>query len=99
MLRCVAVVTTVVSEQRIASIIRVSYVSPKRRFLQESHGVTSQKTAFFTTIPVLKTDAEQQGSICFNVRVTLKTAHPIIYTLAWKKSYCNKNRINLCLEI
>jgi hypothetical protein len=26
------------------------YVSPKRRFLQEPHGVTPQKTAFFVSV-------------------------------------------------
>jgi hypothetical protein len=44
----VALVRTDVSEECIASIIRVTrIVSPKRRFLQEPLGVTSQKTTFF----------------------------------------------------
>jgi hypothetical protein len=66
MLRRVAVARTDVSEERIASIIRVKIIGdlgkklavtsnrstlrcvpPKRRLLQEPHGVTSQKTAFF----------------------------------------------------
>jgi hypothetical protein len=67
MLRHVALVTTDVSEEPIASILRVTrfaelekltvarnrstlrinlYFSPKRRFLQEPHGITSQKTPF-----------------------------------------------------
>jgi hypothetical protein len=33
---------------------RRCYVPPKRRFLQESHGVTSQKTPFFI-VPAVKT--------------------------------------------
>jgi hypothetical protein len=36
-----------VSEERIAYIIR-RYSPPKGRFLKKPHGVTSQKTAFFT---------------------------------------------------
>jgi hypothetical protein len=39
MLRHVTLVRTDVSEEQ--------YVPPKRRFLQEPHSVTSQKTAFF----------------------------------------------------
>jgi hypothetical protein len=73
----VALVRTDVSEERGASIIRVTrigglgttlavtsnrrflspwwwrrYVPPKRRFLQEPHGVTSQKMAFFIVTAV-----------------------------------------------
>jgi hypothetical protein len=62
MLRRVVLVKTDVSEESSASFIRVtrvgelgttlavvsySYVPPKRRLLQEPHGVTSQKTQFF----------------------------------------------------
>jgi hypothetical protein len=51
----VALVRAEVSEERIASIMRITRIglimevmrSPKRRFLQEPHGITSQKTAFF----------------------------------------------------
>jgi hypothetical protein len=60
-----ALVRTYVSEERIAPIIRVIrigklgtalgwkfYVPPKYRLLQETHNVTSQKTAFFIVIAV-----------------------------------------------
>jgi hypothetical protein len=46
----VAIVGTDVLEERSASIIKITwrrYVPPKRRFLQEPHGVTYQKTALF----------------------------------------------------
>jgi hypothetical protein len=47
--RRVSHVRTDVSEERIASIIKVTrYVPPKRQFFQELHGVPSQETAFFT---------------------------------------------------
>jgi hypothetical protein len=65
MLRRVALVKPDVSEERIASIIRmtisgevgttlvVRLLAPqKRRFLQEPHGVTSQKTEFFIVTAV-----------------------------------------------
>jgi hypothetical protein len=56
----VALVKTDVSEERIASIIRVERISElgtlavtmKRRFLQKPHGVTSQKTAFIKVTAV-----------------------------------------------
>jgi DNA-binding TFAR19-related protein (PDSD5 family) len=61
MLRRVALVRTDVSEELTASLIRVARIGelgttlvltsnrriPKRRFLQEPRGVTSQKTPFF----------------------------------------------------
>jgi hypothetical protein len=55
MLRRVALVITDVSEELSASFIRVigigelgiTLVPPKRRFLQEPHGITSQKMPFF----------------------------------------------------
>jgi hypothetical protein len=53
MLRRVAIVRTDVSEETCASFFRVTINTrntnfiPKRRFLQEPHGVTSQKTPFF----------------------------------------------------
>jgi hypothetical protein len=63
-LRRVTLVRTDVSEELNASFIRVTLgrlvflcsmcqlrqVPPKRRFLQKPHGVTSQKTPFFTVI-------------------------------------------------
>jgi hypothetical protein len=62
MLRRMASVRTDVSEELSTSFIRVvpssqicvtlmmgRYVLPKRRFLQEPHGVTSQKTPFFNS--------------------------------------------------
>jgi hypothetical protein len=67
MLRCVALVRTDISEGPSASFIRVTrigelgttqaatnrrQVPPKRRLLQESHGVTSQKTPFFIVTAV-----------------------------------------------
>jgi hypothetical protein len=68
MLRRVALVITDVSEEPSASFIRVTrigelvttlattinrrVVPPKRRFLQEPHGVTSQKTPFFIVTAV-----------------------------------------------
>jgi hypothetical protein len=61
-----------VSVERIASIIRVTrigepgtrwrrHVPPKRRFLEEPHGITSQKTAFFI-VTVVKTSNLTQFS-------------------------------------
>jgi hypothetical protein len=53
MLRPVALVRTDVSEEPSASFIRVTrrrQVPPKRRFLQEPHGVTSHKTPFLKTV-------------------------------------------------
>jgi hypothetical protein len=66
MLRRVALVRIDVSEQRIAFIFKVErnrelgttlavssrqqHFPPKRLFLQEPHGVTSQKTTFFIVI-------------------------------------------------
>jgi hypothetical protein len=65
MLRRMVHVRTDVSEGRIASIVMVEriselgttltvrrYVPQKLRFLQEPHGVTSQKTAFFIVTAV-----------------------------------------------
>jgi hypothetical protein len=49
MLRRVALVRTDVSEEHSASIIR-RYVPPKRPFLQEPHGVISQKTELFIAL-------------------------------------------------
>jgi hypothetical protein len=46
MLRRVALVRADVSEVLSASVIR-RYVPPKRRLLEEPHGVSSQKTPFF----------------------------------------------------
>jgi hypothetical protein len=49
MLRHVALATTLVSEEPSASFIMVTTISevlPKHRFLQQQHGVTSQKTPF-----------------------------------------------------
>jgi hypothetical protein len=57
----VALVRTDVSEEPSASIIRVTRlselgttlaISSNRRFLQEPHGLTSQKTAFFIVTAV-----------------------------------------------
>jgi hypothetical protein len=54
MLRRVVLVRTDVSEEPSVSVIRVTRIpddgglgSSETRFLQEAHGVTSQKTAFF----------------------------------------------------
>jgi hypothetical protein len=43
----VALIRTDVSEERIASIIRVKRISEIGTFLKEPHGVISQKTALF----------------------------------------------------
>jgi hypothetical protein len=53
-LRRVALVRTDISEERITSIMLVTAnaVPPKRRFLQELHGVTAQKTPFFVVTAV-----------------------------------------------
>jgi hypothetical protein len=55
---CVALVRIDVSEERSTFIIRRRssrhYVPPKRRFLEEPHGVTSKKIAFFI-VTALKT--------------------------------------------
>jgi hypothetical protein len=54
MLHCVVLVRTDVSEELSASIIRVmgALSSPICRFLQEPHGVTSQKMPFFIVTAV-----------------------------------------------
>jgi hypothetical protein len=67
MLRRVALIRTDVSEETIATIVRLTrigelgttlavtgkrYVPPNRRFLQEQHGVTSQKTTIFIVTAV-----------------------------------------------
>jgi hypothetical protein len=67
----VPLVRTDVSEERSAFIIRVTRIGElgtKRRFLQEPHGLTSQKTAFFIVTAVktsnlakLRTCLEQAG--------------------------------------
>jgi hypothetical protein len=58
-LRHVAIVITEVSEEPGASFIRVTkigelvhQVPPKHRFLQEPHGITTQKTPFFIVTAV-----------------------------------------------
>jgi hypothetical protein len=45
----------VISNRRLGKKYKVSKVPPKRRFLQEPQGVTSQKTPFFKAIPFLQT--------------------------------------------
>jgi hypothetical protein len=88
-LRRVALVRTNVSEEPSASFIRVTMgspilitlmkevlIPPKRRYLKEPHGVTSEKTPFLKVLCVqretgsvvswsrfLATDAEVSGSI------------------------------------
>jgi hypothetical protein len=71
MWRCVALVRTNVSEKCSASIIL--YVPPKRRFLQDPHSATSQKTTFF------KTDIACATAILFFV--SAYTIHNITYIL------------------
>jgi hypothetical protein len=38
------------------------YIPPKRRFLQEPHGITTQKTAFFRAEKYLKCNADLSES-------------------------------------
>jgi hypothetical protein len=54
MLGCAAFLIADISEQRIASIIPImeEIRSPKRPFLQEPHGVTSQNRASFIVTAV-----------------------------------------------
>jgi hypothetical protein len=52
MLPRVALVRTDVSEKHSASWRWRREIPPKRRFLQDPHGVTSQKTAFFIVTAV-----------------------------------------------
>jgi hypothetical protein len=79
MLRCVALVITDVSEDLSASIIRVTRISELgttlgitsnrrtlRRFLQEPHGVTFQKTTFSEVTTVKTSNLEQ------NIRFSFK---------------------------
>jgi hypothetical protein len=49
-----------------ASIIRVPriYIALKRQFLQEPHGVTSQKMAFFINMPVSPNEVYHCKHIC-----------------------------------
>jgi hypothetical protein len=59
MIRRVALVRTDFSEELSASFIRVTRIDPKRRFLQEPHGVTSQKTPFFIVTAVKTSNLTQ----------------------------------------
>jgi hypothetical protein len=59
MLRRVALVKTDVSEELSASIIRVARIGELDRFLQEPHGVTSQKTPFFIVTAVKTSNLTQ----------------------------------------
>jgi hypothetical protein len=66
MLRRVAFVRSDVSQELSASLVMVTRISelravpPKRRFLQEPHDVTSQKTPFF----VIKSSCFYVSSFC-----------------------------------
>jgi hypothetical protein len=82
MLRRVALVRTDVSEELSASFIRVTRIgglwttlAPKRRFLQEPHGVTSQKTSFFI-VTAVKTSNLTTNTVRYDVStaVTMKKA-------------------------
>jgi hypothetical protein len=84
MLRPVALVRTDVSEERGASFIRVTRIGelgttqaatlPKRQFLQEPHGVTSQKTPFFI-VTAVKTSNLLSFSLLFH---SIPTAYQLI---------------------
>jgi hypothetical protein len=69
-LRRVALVRTDVSDEISSSFIKVTrigeQVPPKRRFLQEPHGLTSQKTSLFLIKFVTRADIEAMlgGSPC-----------------------------------
>jgi hypothetical protein len=59
----VAPVTADVSEE-----LTRGYVPPKRQMLQKPHGVTSQKTAFFT---VIAPEASNLSQLCNGVLMFL----------------------------
>jgi hypothetical protein len=76
MLRHVAFVRTDVSEESIASIIRVTGICDletlavtsnrrtKRRFLQEPLGVTSRKTAFSIAATMSRNNINREDTMC-----------------------------------
>jgi hypothetical protein len=64
--RRVALVTTDVSEEPSASFIRETRIGeapPKDRFLQQQHGVTSQKTPFFIVTAVKTSNLTCRGIV------------------------------------
>jgi hypothetical protein len=102
MLSSVTLVRTDVSEELSDSLIRVTrigelgttlavrrlQVPPKRRFLQEPHGVTSQKIPFFISRVLLSTSDLKESSLCHTFPVlqlinyaVLQIASPVLQAL------------------
>jgi hypothetical protein len=65
-------------------------VPPKRRFLQESHGVTSQKTPFFIVTAVKTSNSTYfRGGWCLHIKDTPLPAscHLMMEVLLWSEKY------------
>jgi hypothetical protein len=52
--RLLVTANVVPSSPILVTLMKEVYVPPKRQFLEESHGVTSQKTPFFVTDTILR---------------------------------------------
>jgi hypothetical protein len=59
----------------------VSYIPPKSRFLEEPHGVTSQKTAFFKVTAVKTSNLNAEKKYYVLVTANLVPSSPILVTL------------------
>jgi hypothetical protein len=80
----VALVRTDVSEEPGASFIRVTRIDeletavpPKHRFLQEPHGITSQKTPFFIVTAVKTSNLTSKGLL----HILTKPVKRLLYAL------------------
>jgi hypothetical protein len=66
----------------------LQYISPKRRFLQQPHGVTSQKTALFMVTAVktsiLKTKFNLWRRLCIFTNIML----PNLFDSCWRFEKC-----------
>jgi hypothetical protein len=93
MLRRLALVRADISEELSASFIRVTRIPPKRRFLQEPHGVTSQKMPFFI-VTAVKT-SNLTNLIC-GVSDQHKAVHAICWVMQFRRNvyYYGAERYN-----
>jgi hypothetical protein len=92
MLCHVAPVRTDVSEEPSASIIRVTRITDSCWFLQGSHGVTSQKTAFFIVTTVKSSNLKQVTTF---TTMTLSSEYMGNYKLVFLLLYCTCYHLNV----
>jgi hypothetical protein len=59
--RLLVTANVVPSSPILFTLMMPGYVPPKRRYLQEPHGVTSQKTPFFTVTAVKSSNLTEHG--------------------------------------